>query len=254
MSHWSFCLKGLPLLIIVATVAIFLLDGKACAQLVLDSEPKLISTEEYKLSDKATAAGIDGKILLAVTIDETGSVTKARVLSGPAWPCGREVKDEIEEVREEVRQMVMRAKFSPAIREGKPRKVDGQMDFLLGEKLQREATRRKAEAEMAADPSKRVVKVGVINGKAISLPKPMYPLSARGSALSGTVRVEVLVDEQGNVFRAQAISGHPGLHQAARDAACEAKFSPTILDGRAIRVSGLITYNFVAPRVVRPPL
>jgi TonB family protein len=243
-----------PLLTFVATSVTFLLALAASAQSVADAEPKLISTEEYKLTDKAIAAGIDGSILLYVTIVETGSVTKARVLTGPAWPCGKEPKKELEEVRDEVRQMVLRSRFSPAIRDGKPRKVDAEMNFLLGEKLQREETRRQAEAEMAADPSKRPKRVGVLNGKALSLPKPVYPASARGSAVSGTVSVEVLIDEQGNVFRAQPIKGPPFLHESAREAACEAKFSPTILDQRAIRVSGVITYNFVAgPRIPRFP-
>lgn len=250
MNDGSISLTRLPLLIVVTAWAIFLLGLPTSAQYAGNSEPKLISSEEYKLSDKAVAAGIDGKIVLSVTIDENGKVTKARVLRGPAWPCGQEPKKEIEEVREEVRQMVLRAKFTPAIRDGKPHKVEADMDFLLGDKLQKEIDRRNAEA----DPSKRIRKVGVLNGKALKLPKPGYPMTARGSAVSGTVSVEVLVDEQGNVFRAQAISGHPMLHQVARDAACGAKFSPTVMDQRPIRVSGVITYNFVAPRIPRPLL
>ncbi|MGI9068549.1 MAG: TonB family protein, partial [Pyrinomonadaceae bacterium] len=87
---------------------------------------------------------------------------------------------------------------------------------------------------------------GVLNGKAISLPKPPYPPIARSAHASGTVVVHVVVDEQGNVISARAVSGHPLLRAAAASAARGAKFSPTKLSGKPVKVSGVITYDFVA--------
>ncbi len=86
---------------------------------------------------------------------------------------------------------------------------------------------------------------GVLNGKATSLPKPPYPPAARAVRASGAVSVQVLVDEQGNVVSASAVSGHPLLRAAAVQAARSAKFSPTMLSGQAVKVSGVLTYNFV---------
>lgn len=54
-----------------------------------------------------------------------------------------------------------------------------------------------------------------------------------------------LIDEQGKVILAGAVNGHPYLQEAARDAACHAKFSPILLAGQPTKVSGVITYNFV---------
>ncbi len=88
---------------------------------------------------------------------------------------------------------------------------------------------------------------GVLNGKATSLPKPPYPPAARAVRASGSVHVQVLVDESGNVVSASAVSGHPLLRAAAASAARGAKFSPTKLSGQPVKVSGVITYNFVAP-------
>lgn len=88
---------------------------------------------------------------------------------------------------------------------------------------------------------------GVLNGKAISLPKPPYPPAARAVRASGSVSVQVLVDESGNVVSASALSGHPLLRAAATSAARGAKFNPTLLSGQPVKVSGVITYNFVAP-------
>jgi TonB family protein len=88
---------------------------------------------------------------------------------------------------------------------------------------------------------------GILNGKARSLPNPPYPPAARAVRASGTVNVQVLVDESGNVVSASAVSGHPLLRAAAASAARGAKFAPTLLSGQPVKVSGIITYNFVAP-------
>lgn len=81
---------------------------------------------------------------------------------------------------------------------------------------------------------------GVLNGKAIYFPTPEIPA---GEA-SGVVLVSVLVDEQGSVVEARAISGPAHLHAAAVSAARLARFSPTLLMGEPVRVSGTLSYNF----------
>ncbi len=93
-------------------------------------------------------------------------------------------------------------------------------------------------------PIPKQISGGVINGKATSLPKPPYPPAARAVRASGTVTVQVLVDESGNVVSASAISGHPLLRAAAASAARGAKFNPTLLSGQPVKVSGVLTYNF----------
>lgn len=96
-------------------------------------------------------------------------------------------------------------------------------------------------------PPPKTISGGVLNGKAISKPQPAYPPMAKAVKASGTVTVQVLVDERGNVISASAVSGHPLLKQSAVAAARQAKFSPTLLSGQPVKVSGVITYNFVAP-------
>jgi len=86
---------------------------------------------------------------------------------------------------------------------------------------------------------------GVLNGRAIVLPRPDYPDEARAARAAGTVVVQVVVDEYGNVTSAKAISGPPVLHQPSVAAALQAKFSPTTLMGEPVKVTGVITYNFV---------
>ncbi len=92
--------------------------------------------------------------------------------------------------------------------------------------------------------AKGAVKDGILNGKAISLPKPPYPPIAKATKAQGTVVVQVLVDENGNVIAAHAVSGHPLLIAAAVAAARQAKFPPTKISGKPVKVSGVINYEF----------
>lgn len=98
----------------------------------------------------------------------------------------------------------------------------------------------------AQEQKPRIISAGVLNGKAISLPKPTYPQIARAAQASGTVVVQITIDENGNVMSATAISGHPLLKASAVEAAYGAKFTPTLLEGMPVKVTGTINYNFLA--------
>lgn len=93
-------------------------------------------------------------------------------------------------------------------------------------------------------PAAKPISQGVINGKALSMPKPSVPPTAKAVNASGAVSVQVTIDEAGNVISARAVSGHPLLRQTAEQAAMNAKFSPTTLSGQPIKVSGVIAYSF----------
>jgi TonB family protein len=92
----------------------------------------------------------------------------------------------------------------------------------------------------------RVVKASqIINSQATYLPKPGYPPLAKQIRLSGSVNVQVLIDETGKVISAKAVSGHPLLIVEAMRAAMNARFSPTTIDGQPVKLSGVIVYNFI---------
>jgi len=82
---------------------------------------------------------------------------------------------------------------------------------------------------------------GMLNSKAIYLPMPEVP----ASEANGVVLVQVMVDESGAVIDARAVSGPQHLHAAAVSAARLARFTPTLLMGEPVRVSGTLSYNFV---------
>jgi TonB family protein len=86
---------------------------------------------------------------------------------------------------------------------------------------------------------------GVLNGSAVSLPKPVYSAAAQAVRAEGQVTVQVLLDESGRVVSATAVDGHILLRHAAEDAARRARFTPTTLSGMPVKVTGVIIYNFV---------
>lgn len=98
------------------------------------------------------------------------------------------------------------------------------------------------------EPMPKQINGGVVNGKAVSLPKPEYPESAKAVRAEGEVKVQVLIDESGNIISVNAISGHPLLQFAAEKAARQAQFSPTTLSGQPVKVSGIIVYKFILPK------
>lgn len=120
--------------------------------------------------------------------------------------------------------------------------TDGQI--LKTEKEERREE-RKEETSLARE-GVAPISGGVLNDKATSMPVPAYPVIARAAHASGSVTVQVLIDEAGNVVAAHAVSGHPLLQAAAVAAARQASFTPTRLSGEPVKVSGALVYNFVA--------
>ena len=102
--------------------------------------------------------------------------------------------------------------------------------------------------ETAAAPggdSKIVRKAGgVLMSSVVTRVEPTYPNLAKLAQVSGTVVVEVTMDEGGVVVAARAVSGHPLLQDAAVAAARQWKFEPTTVAGVPVKVVGTITFNF----------
>jgi TonB family protein len=103
------------------------------------------------------------------------------------------------------------------------------------------------QGDYSAQPKQtgKIISGGVLNGKASKLVAPEYPPAAMAVGASGTVVVQVTIDEQGKIISATAVSGHPLLKAAAEQAARKAEFAPTQLQGVPVKVTGVITYNFI---------
>lgn len=91
---------------------------------------------------------------------------------------------------------------------------------------------------------KTPINVGQLNLKALSLPRPIYPETARRMRIGGAVKVLVTIDESGRVISARAEDGHMLLRESAVNAARLARFTPMLVSGQPVAVSGFITYMF----------
>ena len=103
---------------------------------------------------------------------------------------------------------------------------------------------RSGKAKKSANKS-FVISACLMNGRATKLAQPIFPPAARAVRAYGIVSVQVLIDENGGVIEAKAVSGHPLLRAASIAATRESKFAPVFLSGKAVKVSGVIVYNFM---------
>ena len=79
----------------------------------------------------------------------------------------------------------------------------------------------------------------------ISSTKPVYTELARRARVSGTVIVESIINEQGDVVNVRVLKGQPlGLDQAAVDAIKTWKFKPAMKAGKPVKVYYVLTVNF----------
>ena len=172
-------------------------------------------------------------VRVAVNINKKGVVTAARAF-GPLAPCS-DLKDPVvTSIRRAAEDAAKKYVFEPVLNGGKPIEVGVMIPFRLQPRY----------VPSPAD-EKKIIRGGVLNGRALSLPKPDYPAKAKANRVTGAVEVEILISEDGSVISAGSRAGHPDLIDGAVESACAAKFTPTLLSGQPVKVSGIITYNFI---------
>ena len=91
----------------------------------------------------------------------------------------------------------------------------------------------------------KTINSGVVNGKAKNLAKPEYTASARARSARGIIPIKVVIDEEGKVISAKAMCGDPELRAAGEQAAKKSKFIPTTIDGKLVKITGIVIYNFL---------
>ena len=78
----------------------------------------------------------------------------------------------------------------------------------------------------------------------VSAVLPEYPLIAKSQHLEGDVRVDAVVDVNGRVTAAKAVSGPVLLQQAAVDAVRQWKYRPATLNGNPVPMQLSVTIRF----------
>jgi periplasmic protein TonB len=85
---------------------------------------------------------------------------------------------------------------------------------------------------------------GMKEPRLLSAPPVEYSPIARQAHVQGTVLLEAIIDEQGNVTQVRAISGPGLLFQSAIKAVAGRKYEPTYLDGQPVAIRLDVTVNF----------
>jgi protein TonB len=86
--------------------------------------------------------------------------------------------------------------------------------------------------------------VGSLINYATRQQQPLYPVAAKNMRTTGVVRVDITIDENGDVAEVQKTSGPPLLQGAAKDAIKKWRFKPFVRDGQPVKAIGFVNFNF----------
>jgi Ca-activated chloride channel family protein len=117
-----------------------------------------------------------------------------------------------------------------------PRPFANVVDLTLSQTIDGKTVILNKEVETTAEPI-----------KATKLPKPEYPQNGKAT---GAVNVEVILDANGNVTAAKAVSGDKTLYGSAEMAAKAAKFEIPKLQFEIKQITGVLIYNFAKDKTV----
>jgi periplasmic protein TonB len=105
-------------------------------------------------------------------------------------------------------------------------------------------TDKPANTTAATNSSAEPMSVGSLVDMATSKVNPSYPAMAKNARVSGVVKVEIVLNENGEVADVRGAAGPQMLQRAAIDAVRRWKFKPVTRDGQPVRASGFVNFNF----------
>ncbi len=227
-------------LLILLSFSVLLFSVTVTAQWGGTKKRKIKSMPVVALPSEAEQAGLYGKVIALVVVNPAGKVIEVKAVSGPDGICNGYWNDALALLHSYVRDRAKEVEFEP-LENGKTKNTEQylQLDFP-----QSKAEADKAETIKAILDDKK--NKNVVHGKPITMGRPEMRQTGARAVIHGTVRVEFEVDEEGRVFRAR-LDG-PGLisvlNNSALSAACRSRFTQTTVNGKPVRVGGVVNYNF----------
>ena len=103
-----------------------------------------------------------------------------------------------------------------------------------------QAAQPKVETGVPTGP----MEVGSLIAYATKQQAPVYPPAAKSMRTVGVVKVEVVVNESGDVAEVKNTTGPMMLQTAAKDAIRKWKFKPFVRDGQPVKATGFLSFNF----------
>jgi len=208
--------------------------------------PKKLKDVRPVYPESARLAGMQGISIVEAVIDANGLVSEAKVIRSLDEPLDSAAVDA-------VRQW----EFTPTLLNGVPVPVimTVTVNFTLdaaGNVVPSPPPPDNVTSSVAAQepvmwsPGDPPVRVGgdIKAPRKIKNVAPVYPPDARAAGRQGVVILELWIDEDGWVKDAKVIRSVEMLDDAARDAALQWEFTPTLLNGVPIPVIMTVTVNF----------
>ena len=244
-------------------LALFALPFPLHAQM-LQTEPTIILLKSPIYPTEALKTGLGGVVTVHVNVDEFGKVTKTNNVSGPDFVCPDVLRADVVSMQKLSSDAAREVTFKPEMVDGKPvafqtyikfsftdpmsKKISASNPSSSGSRVYNFAYGSEFSKETEPSTTDRFTEtIGALTlfGLPKSMPHPSYPAAARAVRAQGSVEIKIVIDTNGTVFSTEAIRGHPLLQTAARIAACKARFRPTLLCGKPVLLSGIVTFSFV---------
>ena len=178
----------------------------------------------------------------ATTVNNTPKPQTAPVQNQPkpsetafagVMPRTEPVVDQPKKAEEKPTVLQPRVQPTPIVA-GQSQQKDG------GNKVRSTISSRPTNAPTASGP----VSVGSLLAYAEHQSPAVYPATARAMRATGLVKLEVTIDEEGNVEEITNASGPVLLQSSAKDAIRKWKFRPVTVDGKAVKATGFVNFNF----------
>ncbi len=192
---------------------------------------------------EAQAAGVQGVVILEVTIDRSGNIFEGRVLRGQplldqaALDAVKQWQFQPTMLNNELVPVIMTVtvNFTLGAPQGSagqdaalsvppppppppPPPVDGQVPIRVGGNMKPPMKTRDVQ--------------------------PVYPPDALAAKVQGVVLIEVTIDSAGHVRDAHVLRGHPQLDTAAVEAVRQWQFEPALMNGVTVPVIMTVSLNF----------
>jgi TonB family protein len=204
----------------------------------------------------ALEAKLQALVILTVQISPSGDVDNIRLISGHPMLAPAAI------------EAVKQWKYKPYLLNGQPVEVettvrllftvsrdqgylvgDAPLDALpqggvIGGVIGTQVTTPPPGTPAPALPRRIRVSSGVASGLLKTKVNPLYPPEARDQHIQGVVVLGVKIDNEGNVYDVELISGHPLLADSAIDAVRQWKYKPYLLNGEPIEVETQVQVNF----------
>jgi protein TonB len=105
--------------------------------------------------------------------------------------------------------------------------------------------RAKTQPPPPAEPNPKTPKVVHLSqidaSRLVSRMEPIYPVLAKQIGKSGQVELHAIIGEDGSIQSLEAVSGDPMFFASAMQAVKQWRYTPTMLNGQAVKVDTYIT-------------